>query len=260
MTKVTPVPNAKAETFNIAAVTGLGEHKELLLDHLRKTYDRGPKANPFDAEKAWRQIEVTAQLYLVRNMLVEERKRTKVNVAQRYYRKIADTLKAAHALIAEAQRSDYLSVDLAHEWETTADRSSPVDQLVRIKDEFNAWLASLDAFAKRMREVSDELRQGPGRPGISRLPHNFVHALAVVYRDATGIKPGAGWLNSKGYQPGPFVRFVRDFMIAVEFDSDDRTAVDRSLKDHTIVNAIKATRSRAKQNKNKWGPSPFDDD
>lgn len=83
-----------------------------------------------------------------------------------------------------------------------------------------------------------------GRPPV--LPWDDIWSLGAVYRDRTGLVPGAG--------DGPFAKFVMNFLIAV--GRPDEIEYD------SIIEAIKDARQWALEHPvaRKWGPSPFDEE
>ena len=63
--KTTPNAGKKAVGAEIEArLTAFDEHKEKLLDLLRKVHERGPKTKPFDANDVWRSLRFSALIYL----------------------------------------------------------------------------------------------------------------------------------------------------------------------------------------------------
>jgi hypothetical protein len=61
-----PIPDAEIEELKAAIDAGLAafeHHKVTLLEHLQNVYQRGPKSEPFDAEKSWQDLTCLAGLY-----------------------------------------------------------------------------------------------------------------------------------------------------------------------------------------------------
>ncbi len=62
-------PNARENGVE-AVITGrlidFEQHKETLLDPLRKVYERSPKTNAFDANEAWQHLRFLACVYFRR--------------------------------------------------------------------------------------------------------------------------------------------------------------------------------------------------
>jgi hypothetical protein len=76
------------------------------------------------------------------------------------------------------------------------------------------------------------------------MPRDYIEALAAVYRDKTGSKPGAG--------NGPFAKFVMEFLTALG---------RRNIEYETVIKAIKDARrwTLKRPAATKWGASPFDE-
>jgi hypothetical protein len=94
-----------------------------------------------------------------------------------------------------------------------------------------------------------------GRPAI--LPRNEIWQLAALYRDSTGLIPGAG--------DGPFAEFVVEVLIAqgrYNYDGKKDKRVSGKIKHGGVVDGIKAARQWALTDlaARRWGPSPFDEE
>jgi hypothetical protein len=115
--------------------------------------------------------------------------------------------------------------------------------LTGLADEMKKTVEGLTSLESAAIEAAKKARNKPGRPkGTSVLPLEYVIALALAYRNSTGLKPGAG--------PGPFARFVCEFLSAVG---------RRNLAAESVIEAIKNARAvapvlLAAQSR---GPSPF---
>src|ERR1700757_2740408 len=87
-----------------AGLAGFEQHKKELLDELSKVYERGPKSQPFDPEKAWQSLTFIAQAYFHRETVkkrVMKRAARKTNLHQ-----LATALRRAREKITDALHSD----------------------------------------------------------------------------------------------------------------------------------------------------------
>jgi hypothetical protein len=230
-----------------AGLAAFERHKISLLEHLQNVYQRGPKAEPFDAEKSWRGLTCLAGLYFWRARL----KQDTVPAAHRVerLRDLARTLGRARRQAEMAMRDD-VGDDLFSAWCEANVRydigPTPPLTLVRIDHEFEKVIASLAALQTAACRAADEVHKARGRPkGSAFLSRGFIEGLAGVYQSSTGSKPGAG--------DGPFARFVYEFLIAIGRDD---------IEYESVVDAIKDTRARVRTRPAaaKSGPSPFDDE
>ena len=244
----TPAPDPSTEAF-LAAIeeqlTKFCQHKEVLLSHLENAYDRGPKAEPFDKDKSWSQIERLAYIQCYAQRINQQA----MGAAERRtrYREIADVLTRARSMIEDAMRSPDLADDLIGSWwhGTTeyAEAGGRFVDLLYIEREFEKVTKGLAALEEAAARASDGAQQGPGRPrGSSVLLPAYIRPLADLYRNCTGLKPGAG--------QGPFARFVGAYVTAIGLGR---------IEDASLVDIIKHVRARARMNRSKWVPSPFED-
>jgi hypothetical protein len=243
-----PIPDAEMEELKAEIDAGLAafeQHKISLLDHLQKMYQRGPKSEPFDAEKSWQDLTSLAGLYFWRARL----KQDTVPAAHRVerLRDLARTLRRARR---QAEMRDDVGDDLFSAWCEASVRydldPTPPLTLVRLDHEFEKVIASLAALETAARRAADEVPNARGRPkGSAFLSRGFIEGLAGVYQNSTGSKPGAG--------DGPFARFVYEFLIAIGRDN---------IEYESVVDAIKDTKARVRTRPAaaKPGPSPFDDE
>src|SRR5215470_1593423 len=251
ITRSTPDPSREAfEVENEGQLTKLREHSEELLSHLKTAYDRGDRAEPFDKDKTWSQIERLAFIQYAQIRV----KQQALDAAERKarYRAISDILKRARAMIDDAMQSPDLADGLMWSWwEATTEGAKTDDCLVNltyfeIEDALQKLMRGLAALEAGAARASAGVRRGPGRPrGSSVLSSGYIHALADLYRQCTGSKPGAG--------QGPFARFVAVYVTAIGHGNVG------SITDESLVDAIKSARSQAHKNRSKWGRSPFDD-
>jgi hypothetical protein len=243
-----PIPDAEMEELKAEIDAGLAafeQHKISLLDHLQKVYQRGPKPEPFDAEKSWRGLTHYATMYFWQARVKQET----VPAAHRVerLRDLARILGRARRMVETAMQDD-VGNDLFSAWREANVRydinPTPPLTLVRIDDEFEKVIANLAALETAACRAADEVPRGRGRPiGSAFLSRGFIEGLAGVYQNSTGVKPGAG--------EGPFARFVYEFL----------TAVGRgNIEYESVIDAIKDARARARMRPagGRWGPSPFD--
>jgi len=126
------------------------QHKNALLTHLHKAYKRGPKSEPFDAEKAWRHLTLLAEAYFWRPIRGRETLLPARRVGR--LRDLATALSRAHSLATKAMQDD-VGDDLFRAWVIGA--NIPLncgDGLVRVVNEIEdvvASLATLEAAAAR---------------------------------------------------------------------------------------------------------------
>jgi hypothetical protein len=244
----TPAPDPSTDAF-LAAIeeqlTKFREHKEVLLSHLENAYDRSAKAEPFDKDKSWSQIEMLAHFQYAYTRLKQQGIRA--GERRTRYREIADVLTRARSMIEDAMRSPDLADDLIGSWwqDTTeyAEAGGRFVDLLYIEGEFEKMTKGLAALEEAAVRASHGAQQGPGRPrGSSVLLSAYIRPLADLYRKCTGLKPGAG--------QGPFARFVGAYVTAIGLGliGEDR-----------LVDIIKDVRARTLMNRSKWGRSPFED-
>jgi hypothetical protein len=241
-------PDAKTEEAEIdAGLAAFEQHKISLLDHLQKVYQRGPKPEPFDAEKSWRGLTHYATMYFWQARVKQETVRAAARASR--LRELAKALGRARRMVERAMQDD-VGNDLFSAWYDANVRSdidpTPPLTLVRLDHEFEKVIASLAALETAARRAADEVPKARGRPkGSAFLSWGFIEGLGGVYQNSTGSKPGAG--------DGPFARFVYEFLIAIGRDN---------IEYESLVDAIKDTRARVRTRPAaaKSGPSPFDDE
>jgi hypothetical protein len=207
----TPAPDPSTEAF-LAAVeeqlTKFREHKEVLLSHLENAYDRSPKAEPFDKDKSWSQIEMLAHFQYAYTRLKQQGIRA--GERRTRYREIADVLTRARSMIEDAMLSPDLADDLIDSWEGPTEYVEAGGDLVYIdiEGEIEKVMKGLAALEKAAAQAVSGTQRNPGRPrGSSVLSPAYIRPLADLYRKCTGLKPGAG--------QGPFARFVGEYLIAI---------------------------------------------
>jgi hypothetical protein len=111
-----PIPDAEIEELKAEIDAGLAafeQHKISLLEHLQNVYQRGPKSEPFDAEKSWQGLTRLAWMYFWRARLKQET----VSAAHRVerLRDLARTLGRARRMVEMAMQDD-VGNDLFSAW------------------------------------------------------------------------------------------------------------------------------------------------
>ena len=256
-----PEYDAETKALLVAIETGLaefGRHKDTLLAILRDGYERGIKSAPvdadgtkpmpFDADRAWSlNLEGLAHQYFHR-----ERVKQKVTTPadrQARLRAIAKVLERARDMIGEASQSDVGDDLISGWWEGSSEYAEAEGRfvdLLYIEREFEKVVTSLAALETAAICAADGVPTRRGRPkGTAIMPRDYIEALAAVYRDKTGSKPGAG--------DGPFAKFVMEFLTALG---------RRNIEYETVIDAIKDARRWALKRPaaTKWGASPFDEE
>ncbi len=256
-----PEYDAETKALLEAIETGLaefGRHKDALLAILRDGHERGLKSvpvdadgtkpMPFDADRAWRlHLEGLASQYFHWEWVKQEV--TKPADRQAQLRDIAKVLQRARGVISGAIQSDVADDLISGWWEGTseyAEAKGHFVDLLYIQREFEKVVTSLATLETAAIRAADNVPTRRGRPkGTAIMPRNFIEALAAVYRDATGSKPGAG--------DGAFAKFVMEFLTALG---------RRNIEYESVIDAIKDARtwSLTRAAADKWGPSPFDDE
>jgi hypothetical protein len=244
-----PIPDVEIEELKAEIHAGLAafeQHKISLLEHLQNVYQRGPKSEPFDADKAWEGLTRLAYIYFWAVRIKQE----VVPAAQRRERlhDLATALRHARRKVGLAMQDD-VGDDLFRAWRDANVRYDPdLDPgpltLVRIDHEFEKVITSLANLLAILedaaRRAADDVRTKGGRPKGAFLPEGCIKVLATVYRDGTGLRPGAG--------DGPFARFVMEFLTALGRDHIEYESVIGEIKDQR-QRVLTASKGR---------PSPFD--
>jgi hypothetical protein len=224
-----------------------GSHKETLLSLLRDAQNGDSTADPFDAERAWHNIELLARLFHAQDL--EKQKAMSNAEREARFRKIAEILGRARDLIDDAMNAPDLALanDLVSGWwEGTSEYAEAAGRwadLLYIQSEFKKTLENLAALQSGAVRAADGAHKGRGRPrGGLVLTPNHIYSLADVYRSSTGSKPRAG--------EGPFARFVLAFLSAIERG--------HIVTDAHVIALIKGSRTYSLQSPGSE-PSPFDD-
>lgn len=242
------------EVLDDAKLAKFGENKKDILDKLRT------KSKHFDKEKAWRSLTGFARSYFARGS-VKQRTMPAWERRERL-REITKNLRPARRLVERIMQID-VGGDLYSVWceanpyfRGNLNDLEPIKVFdpVRTKNEFDkviAGLATLEAAASR---AADDVRPTKrGTPAI--LPREEVWQLAALYRNSTGLIPGAG--------EGSFADFVVEVMTALgRYNPDEGKRVSGKITFLGVVDAIQATRRWALTDPlaRKWGPSPFDEE
>ena len=235
--KTTPNARKKAVGAEIEArLTAFDEHKENLLDLLRKVHGRGPKTKPFDADKAWRSLRFSAFVYLQSEWEVSKKQTmTRAGDRAKLLRQLGSALRDARCKADEAMKTGHWFL----EWAIANGNPNFTDPRIELyQDEFETRVACLKGLEEAAYQAAETVRMKRGRPsGTTIVPHDFILNLESVYRNIAKRNAGAG--------SGPFFRFVTEFL----------TALGRECSDETVIEAIKAARKREDS---RWGRNLFD--
>jgi hypothetical protein len=223
------------------------QHKTKLITSLRDAHDGRLK---FDEPKAWSSLTSLAHSFFWQARL-------KLETMPAVSRKsrldgLARALKRSR-IIVDAAMQDQVGDDLYASW--CEGTNEPLVSVVRNdygsltavrgpEEMFKKAVVSLAALeAAALHAASQVKRAGRGRrTGTTVLPVGYIEALATLYCETTGSKPGTGL--------GPFVRFVSAFLAAVGM---------ANISEDYVAELAQAARSRAHTHPSEWAPSPFDD-
>lgn len=191
----------------------LYSHKRELLDVL---HEKCPSTRAFDKEGAWQGIVEAAELQLSWRWAMKYGPSGRAQLSKSY-KGLADVLKKARQGIVEARRSGY-GGQLFSAWQETSGDKAMADMFRDFRT-LETGLGVMEAAAMR---AAEKTRPRRGRPKRSSALMDFaVYALAAVYREATGLKAGAG--------KGPFSDFVDAF----------QAVADCNLEVNSVIEAIK---------------------
>jgi hypothetical protein len=245
-----PVPDSRAEAVKATVEAGLAAfdaHKETLLAFLRNDYERGPRAEPFDPDASWRDLNSLAGTYFWKAR-VKQGVLPAAALAARLH-ELEKAFGTARAMADEAMQNDVGGALRWSWWEGTSKYAEAEGRFVDflyIEREFEKVVTSLAALEAAAMRAADDVVTRRGRPkGTAILPRDYIEALAAVYRVATGSKPGAG--------DGPYAKFVMKFLIGLG---------RRNIEYESVIDAIKDARRWALKRPaaTKWGQSPFDEE
>ena len=237
-------PNVEAIRGAIEVkLAGFERHMPALLDILRSANRCRSAPGSFDSATVGRRLHGIAEFYFWRGAV----KAVSASAPKSRLRTLKKTLAAACALIDETLQSD-AGDDLCWAWwEAQSEYSETAGNfvdLLYIERGFKEAVAELVTLQTAASRVADKppMKQ-EGRPTV--LPQDLVVSLAHLYREATERKPGAG--------PGPFARFVAEFLEAIGL---------RDIASATVIDAIKRARERDLKcpTAARWAPSPFGED
>jgi hypothetical protein len=222
-------------------LTKLREHKDVLLSHLQKAYERGDRAEPFDTDKSWSAIE--SLQFLHSGVELGFKEDMSATECKKRYQEIAQILKRARKMIDGAMRSNDFANGLMNAWweGTTefAEAAGRFVDLLYIANEFEKVTNGLGALEQAAARAASDVQTATGRP--RGFVPAYIRSLADLYRSCTGLKPGAG--------RGPFARFARAYLAAIGVN----------IEEDSVVDIIKEVRGRLRRKANKWAPSPFED-
>jgi hypothetical protein len=246
-----PTPSAQTERIHSAIDVGLGrfeQHKTTLITLLSDAHDGRLK---FDEPKSWSCLTSLAHSFFWQARLKLE---TMPAVSRKSrLDELARALTRSRFLVDAATR-DQIGDDLFSSW--CEGTHEPLVSLVRNdygsltavrgpEEMFKKAVVSLAALETAALHAANQVkRPGRGRrTGTTVLPVGYIEALATLYRETTGSKPGTG--------SGPFVRFVSAFLAAVGV---------ANISEDYVAELAQAARSRAHSHPSEWAPSsPFDD-
>jgi hypothetical protein len=243
------VSDAKTQAVKAAMDAGLADfdrHKRALLNILHDAHDRGPKSEPFNEDQTWFDLTSLARIHYWQARVKHET----MPIADRKarLRELANALRKARNLTDKALQDDVGDDLFSAWWEGTKEPLSVVREedgsivLVRTVNEMFkeavTGLAALETAAVQAASDAYGERTGRNGPRKSSMLLDYIGALAAVYLESTGVKPGAGH--------GPFVRFVCAFLAAI------RTSISEDYAVELVQNARSWARTRGN-----WTSSPF---
>jgi hypothetical protein len=244
-----PTASAEIERIHSAIEVGLGtfeQHKTTLITILRHAHNGRLK---FDEPKSWSGLTSLARSFFWQARLKELERIPAVTRKSRLD-ELARVLEQSRIIVDAAMR-DEVGDDLFSSW--CEGTNEPLLSLVRNDDGsltavrgpeemFKKAVVSLAALETAALHAANQVkRPGRGRrKGTTVLPVGYIEALATLYRETTGSKPGTG--------PGPFVRFVCAFLTAL--------GVAYITADY-VAELAQAARSWALTNPSERASSPF---
>lgn len=239
-------PDAEQQAFEAAIAAGVAAfetHRENVLTVLQNARERGPRSDPFDADRAWDHLKRRAWQYFW--LKKAKQKARPPRDRSKRLGKIAKVLHEACRLIDEAKQ-DQLIDDLYSAWlDQNISDTVPEEPLVivRLPDEFEKVLAALSTLeATTLHALKDAPSTTPGPVAV--LPRAFIGVLADVYLELTGRKPGAG--------RGPFYRFVMTFRAAIDPSYTAKNESGDERVDESMIEDIKKALRHWRR------PRPFD--
>jgi hypothetical protein len=240
------VPDGRTDAVKAVIEVDLAafdRHQEALLTILRNDYERGPRAEPFDANRSWRGLTSLAGIYLWEGKAKNDLMPAAEQAAR--LRELEKVFGNARVMADKAMQDDVGAALCTSWWEGTseyAEAGGRFVDLLHIDREFKKVVASLATLETAAIRAASNVPTRPGRPkGTAILPRDYIETLAAGYRDWTGRKSGAG--------DGPFAKFVCKFL----------AALGRHIEYESVIDAIKDARTRSLQNPSGGAPSPFDE-
>jgi hypothetical protein len=239
-----PSAGEEAVEAEIAAhLTTFNRHRKELLGTLRQVHERGPKALSFDGDNAWCRLKFIALIYHRREAELRQEKARMPDAERiKLLLKLEDALSNARRAASKAMKN--VGSHWFLEWAQANGNPDLTDpRIYRFEEEFDKTVARLKALEAAAYRAAETVRRRRGRPsGTAAIPHILILNLEGVYRDLTKRRAGAG--------PGPFARFVKQFL----------TALGRDCPDGSVVVAIKAAKKREEKSSatRQWGRDLFD--
>lgn len=231
------------ETEIVEHVSTFDRHRKELLDTLREVHERSPKTVSFDADEAWRHLKFIASIYhRTEAELRHEKSRAPDAERLKLLLELEDALSNARRTASKAMKA--VGGHWFLEWAQANGNPDLTDpRIYRFEEEFDKTVACLKTLEAAAFRAAETVRRGRGRPrGTTAIPHILILNLEGVYREFTKGRAGAG--------PGPFARFVKQFL----------TALGRDYPNGSVVNAIKAAKRREEKfpTTRQWGRDLFD--
>jgi hypothetical protein len=168
-----------AHVLIAAKLASFAQSKKVLLDSLRDMYERGPKNEPFDAEKSWNSLTHIARGYL---WIVQARgNRIPFAVRVKRLQQLAQAIGRARELVDKAKR-DTVRSDLFRGWCAEANILIDEESVLRpVYDKIEDVVANLGTLERAARRAAKDIRTVRGRPkGTEVLPPGCVPALARI--------------------------------------------------------------------------------
>jgi hypothetical protein len=242
-TRVASARETAVEAEIAAHLTIFNRHRKELLGALRQVHERGSKTVSFDADDAWSRLKFIASIYHRREAELRQEKARMSDAGRiKLLLKLEDALSNARRAASKAMKT--VGGHWFLEWARANGNPDLTDpRIYRFEEEFDKTVARLKVLEEAAYRAAETVRRGRGRPsGTAAIPHILILNLEGVYRDLTKRRAGAG--------PGPFARFVKQFLIAL----------GRDCPDGSVVDAIKAAKKREEKfpTTRQWGRDLFD--
>jgi hypothetical protein len=199
------------------AAAQLASHKAEIITCLRRAYESGPQAQPFDAEAAWQRVSLVAGA-MVRPDAMRARDRRDGAL------EIAKALGKARDLLERTiRRRPELARDIMLAWaEQHGGAERPFTAIAAAEHQIQETADAVADLEAAVRGVATSSGFSAGM-----LPPVWVIFLATVFQKATGIVP-------KTTYAGPFMEFIsalcEALAIPLRKDGGIHAAVKRGLK------------------------------